>query len=58
MNDYLKKSELANLLKISQNTLNVWICKKQIPYLKLGKGKKSMVRFKREDIENWLKENQ
>lgn len=58
MTNYLTKSELASLLKVSQNTINAWVCKGKIPYLKLGKGKKSMVRFKREEIENWLKKNQ
>lgn len=55
MKEFLTKREMASLLKISINTLNLWICRKKIPFVKLGQSKKAPVRFNREEIESWLK---
>jgi len=55
MNKLLTKRETAAMLRISLNTLNVWICRKKIPFLKLGKGKNARVRFSWKEIESWLK---
>jgi len=54
-NKLLTKTELASFLGISLNTLNLWISRKKIPYLKLGKSRNSPVRFSIEEIESWLK---
>lgn len=56
MNELLTKRELAAILRISLNTLNLWICRRKIPFLKLGKGKNARVRFSWEEIESWLKQ--
>jgi len=55
MNEFFNKKEMANILKVSLNTLNSWICKKKIPFLKLGAGKNASVRFSWDEIESWLK---
>lgn len=55
MNEFLTKKEMASILRISLNTLNFWICRKKIPFLKLGTGKNAPVRFSRDEIESWLK---
>ena len=46
---------MASFLGISIYTLDVWISRRKIPYLKLGKAKNAPVRFSRDEIENWLK---
>jgi len=55
MNKLLTKRETAALLGISLNTLNVWVIRRKIPFLKLGKGKNAPVRFSWEEVEIWLK---
>jgi excisionase family DNA binding protein len=54
MNKLLTKTELADFLGISPNTLNVWIYRRKIPYLKLGPSRNSAVRFDLAEIKNWL----
>ena len=55
MKEFLTKREMASLLRISINTLNLWICRRKIPFLKLGSGKNAPVRFSIEEVEEWLK---
>jgi len=55
MNKLLTKRETAALLRISINTLNLWVSRKKIPYLKLGKSKNSPVRFSERELSDWLK---
>lgn len=54
MKEFLTKREMASLLRISLNTLNFWICRKKIPFIKLGTGRNAPVRFSLEEIESWL----
>lgn len=54
MNKLLTKTELADFLGISPNTLNVWIYRRKIPYLNLGASRNSAVRFDPAEIKNWL----
>jgi len=55
MDKLLTKREVAALLRVSLNTLNIWVCRKRIPYLKMGKSKNSPVRFSEREISDWLK---
>lgn len=55
MNNLLTKRETAALLRISLNTLNLWISRQKIPFLKLGKSKNSPVRFSERELSDWLK---
>jgi excisionase family DNA binding protein len=43
--------QLADYLGLSKQTLYNWLSKKKIPGIKIGK----VWRFKRAEIENWLK---
>jgi len=47
----LNTKEAAEFLGISKNTLYEWIIQKKIPHIKVGR----LVKFKREDMEAWLK---
>jgi len=54
MKEFLTKREMASLLRISIHTLNLWVCRKKIPYLKLGDSRNSAVRFDPEETQQWL----
>ena len=56
MNKLLTKKEMASFLGISLNTLNVWISRRKIPYLKLGKAKNALVRFSLDQVEEWMRD--
>lgn len=47
----LNTEEASEFLGIRKNTLYEWIIQKKIPYIKVGR----LVKFRREDLENWLK---
>jgi len=47
----LSTSEASEFLGIKKNTLYEWIIQKKIPHIKVGR----LVKFKREDLEAWLK---
>jgi len=49
--ELLSTEETAEFLGISKNTLYEWIIQKRVPHIKVGR----LVKFKREDLENWLK---
>jgi hypothetical protein len=52
----LKSFEVAKRLKIQETTLRVWRTqKKGPPYLKLGEGKSSPIRYAEKDIQMWEK---
>lgn len=47
----LTKKELSDWLKISIPTIDRWMAK-GLPYTKVGK----IVRFEKEDVEKWMKD--
>jgi len=47
----LDTTETSEFLGISKNTLYEWIIQRKIPHLKVGR----LVKFKKEDLEAWLK---
>jgi excisionase family DNA binding protein len=49
--ELLSTTETAEFLGISKNTLYEWIIQKKIPHFKVGR----LVKFKKEDLETWLK---
>ena len=52
----LTPKEVADLLKVTTDTLEAWRAKRQGPaYIKLGTGKRSPVRYTRAAVENFLK---
>ena len=49
---YLGMDDFSTYLGVPKGTLYVWVCRKKIPYLKIGK----LVKFDLREIEPWLKE--
>lgn len=57
--DLLTPQQVADLLQVKTDTLEAWRGKRQGPaWIKLGDGKRSPVRYRRADIETYLKERQ
>lgn len=53
-NELLTTEQLAELLDIKPNTIEIWRLKGVGPrFCKLGR----TVRYKREDVENWINDN-
>ena len=44
--------ELAHYLNLSRGAVYAMICRKEVPYLKIGR----RVRFSRESVEEWIAE--
>ena len=51
MEPLLTIDEAVQFLKVKKNTLYTWAYRRQIPSQKVGKS----LRFRREDLESWLK---
>jgi excisionase family DNA binding protein len=49
----LSVTEAAEFLGIKKSTLYEWIIQKKVPHYKVGR----LVKFRREDLEAWLKKN-
>ncbi len=49
----LNMNDCAEYLGLSKGTLYVWVCRRKIPYVKVGR----LVKFDMREIEGWLKEN-
>jgi len=54
---YLSKMEVAERLGMTARTIEHWMQRGIIPYLKIGKGRRATVLFKWADIEAHLKTN-
>jgi excisionase family DNA binding protein len=54
---YLSKTEVAARLGMTARTIEHWMQRGIIPYLKIGKGRRATVLFKWTDIEAHLKTN-
>lgn len=49
---YLGLDDFSEYIGVPKSTLYVWVCRKKIPYLKIGK----LVKFDLKEIEPWLRE--
>jgi len=56
-NDLLTVGEVALDLGLSLSTVKKWVAKRVLPVIKLGHGKKGLVRVRKKDLDNWV-ENQ
>ncbi|MGH7989736.1 MAG: helix-turn-helix transcriptional regulator [Limisphaerales bacterium] len=54
---YISKAEVAARLGMTARTIEHWMQRGIIPYLKIGKGRRATVLFKWADIEAHLKAN-
>jgi excisionase family DNA binding protein len=50
----LNKSQAAKLIGIHERTLDLWQNQRRIPFIKLGTGRRGLVRFRRADLEAFL----
>lgn len=55
MTGLIGKKEVALMLNVTVHTVERYMRKKKIPYLKFGDTKSSKVLFKKTDIENYIK---
>jgi hypothetical protein len=57
--DLLTPQQVADMLQVKTDTLEAWRGKRIGPaWIKLGDGKRSPVRYRKTDIETYLKERQ
>jgi len=57
--EVMDKKELAQMLRISERTIERWISECRIPYVRLPKrGAWSEIRFLKSNILAWLKRNE
>lgn len=49
---YIGINDLAQYLDLPKGTLYVWVCRRRIPYLKVGR----LLRFDLREIDNWMKD--
>ena len=54
---FISKTEVATRLGMTPRTIEHWMQRGIIPYLKIGKGRRATVLFKWTDIESHLKAN-
>ncbi len=54
LNHLLNIKEVSTLLSVPISTLRSWMYQGKIPFLKFGKGRRSIVRFHPERILEWL----
>lgn len=50
VSDWLSSSEAAQYLKVSENALRIMVCRRQVPFHKLGR----RLRFKLRELENLI----
>ena len=53
MTKLLTATEVADRLSVSIKTIRKWTCQRSIPFIKLG----ASVRFREDDLEDWIKRN-
>ena len=57
--DLLTPKQVADMLQVKTDTLEAWRGKRTGPaWIKLGDGKRSPVRYRQADIDNYLKARQ
>lgn len=52
METYLTVGELAEYLKLNDQTIRGWVCRREIPFCKIRK----VLRFRLSEIEKWIDE--
>lgn len=51
---YLNYHQAAHYLGFSEAALRVMVCRGRIPVIRKGSGKRCVVRFDREDLDEWM----
>ena len=52
----LNPEEVAEILKISVSTVRTWVFDRKIPFVKFGGGKRGLVKFDPEKLNQWIEE--
>jgi excisionase family DNA binding protein len=52
----LSADEVAEVLGVKPKTIFSWVAQNRIPYIKLGEGRKSLVKFSPKRLKKWLEE--
>jgi excisionase family DNA binding protein len=52
----LSADEVAEVLGVRPRTISSWVTQNRIPYIKLGEGRKSLVKFNPKRLNQWLEE--
>jgi len=55
VDEFLTVEEVAKMYKLSPSTIRGYVFEKTIPYIKMGSGKKSPIRFNRNDLNEWIR---
>ncbi len=50
---YIDKKALSEYLGLSRFTIDMWVCQRRIPFIKMGR----RVMFDLQDIEKWISQN-
>jgi len=50
-------NEVAKVLGIKASTISKWVYENKIPFVKFGPGRKSLVKFNPERLNEWIDEN-
>jgi excisionase family DNA binding protein len=54
MEELYTVKEVAKKLKVAESTINRWVAEGKLKALKLSEGRKGAVRFREEDIKNFI----
>ncbi|MGD2092366.1 MAG: helix-turn-helix domain-containing protein [Candidatus Aminicenantes bacterium] len=52
----MSAEEVAEVLGVKPRTIFSWVTQNRIPYIKLGEGRKSLVKFNPKRLNQWLEE--
>jgi len=53
--DFLKLTEIAELLGVNQTIIYDWVQKERLPVVRLGHGVNSVIRFQRGQVIDWAR---
>jgi excisionase family DNA binding protein len=52
----MSADEVAEVLGVKPRTISSWVTQNRIPYIKLGEGRKSLVKFNPNRLNQWIEE--
>jgi len=54
----LTVEDVARIVGVKPSTVKTWVHERSIPFIKIGAGKRSPVRFNPESIQRWLEDQE
>jgi excisionase family DNA binding protein len=52
--EFLTKKDVAEMLKVHPKTVERWLKQGELKYFKLGKGKTSLIRISKEEVDKFI----